>query len=42
MRGWLDEGGFGRAGIDPTLRAETLAVTDFVRLANDLASGPDP
>ena len=26
-----------RAGIDPSLRGEVLAVTDFVRLANDLA-----
>ncbi|MCA1853742.1 MAG: 16S rRNA (adenine(1518)-N(6)/adenine(1519)-N(6))-dimethyltransferase RsmA [Beggiatoa sp.] len=41
LRGWLDESAFGRAGLDPTLRAETLAVADFVRLANDLASGPD-
>ncbi|MGH8479018.1 MAG: 16S rRNA (adenine(1518)-N(6)/adenine(1519)-N(6))-dimethyltransferase RsmA [Gammaproteobacteria bacterium] len=42
LRGWLDEGGFGRAGINPTLRAETLAVADFVRLANELTSGPGP
>ena len=39
LRGWIDEEGFRRAGIDPTLRAETLAVADFVRLADDLASG---
>jgi len=42
LRGWIDEEGFRRAGIDPTLRAETLAVADFVRLANELTSGPGP
>ncbi|MGH8577045.1 MAG: 16S rRNA (adenine(1518)-N(6)/adenine(1519)-N(6))-dimethyltransferase RsmA [Gammaproteobacteria bacterium] len=36
LRGWVDEKGFERAGIDPRLRAETLAVADFVRLANEL------
>ena len=41
LRGWIDEEGFRRAGIDPTLRAETLAVADFVRLANDRAK-PGP
>jgi 16S rRNA (adenine1518-N6/adenine1519-N6)-dimethyltransferase len=35
LRGWIDEEGFRRAGIDPMLRAETLAVADFVRLANE-------
>jgi 16S rRNA (adenine1518-N6/adenine1519-N6)-dimethyltransferase len=35
LRGLIDEAGFGRARIDPTLRAETLAVADFVRLANE-------
>ena len=33
-RGWLDEGGFERAGIDPMLRPDTLAVVDFVQLAS--------
>ena len=42
LRGWIDEEGFRRAGIDPMLRPETLAVADFVRLANDLANGPGP
>jgi 16S rRNA (adenine1518-N6/adenine1519-N6)-dimethyltransferase len=35
LRGWIDEEGFRRAGIDPMLRPETLAVADFVRLANE-------
>lgn len=30
----------GTVGIDPTLRAEALAVTDFCRLARALAAGP--
>ncbi|MDQ3582620.1 MAG: hypothetical protein M3495_13895 [Pseudomonadota bacterium] len=29
---------FRRAGIDPMLRPDTLAVADFGRLANELAS----
>ena len=33
-----DAGAIERAGIDPTVRGETLAVADFVRLANTLAS----
>lgn len=33
LRGWIDEHGFARAGIDPMRRPETLAVDDFVRLA---------
>lgn len=32
-RGWLDEGGFERAGIDLILRPDTLAVADFVQLS---------
>jgi 16S rRNA (adenine1518-N6/adenine1519-N6)-dimethyltransferase len=35
LRRWIDSEGFRRAGIDPTLRAESLAVADFVRLANE-------
>lgn len=40
LRGYLDEADFERLGIDPQLRAENLAVTDFVRLANDLDEKP--
>jgi 16S rRNA (adenine1518-N6/adenine1519-N6)-dimethyltransferase len=36
LRGYLDEVDFERLGIDPQLRAENLAVADFVRVANDL------
>ncbi|MGQ0593290.1 MAG: 16S rRNA (adenine(1518)-N(6)/adenine(1519)-N(6))-dimethyltransferase RsmA [Gammaproteobacteria bacterium] len=42
LRGWIDEERFRRAGIDPMLRPETLAVADFVRLANGLTSGTGP
>ena len=42
LRGWVDEKGFERAGIDPMLRAQTLAVADFVRLTNELGSRPRP
>ncbi len=41
LRGWLDEGGFRRAAIDPGRRPETLAVADFVRLADELAGNAD-
>jgi 16S rRNA (adenine1518-N6/adenine1519-N6)-dimethyltransferase len=34
-----DEAALARAGIDPSARGETLAVGDFVRLANVLAEG---
>jgi 16S rRNA (adenine1518-N6/adenine1519-N6)-dimethyltransferase len=33
-----DAGALERAGIDPGARGETLAVADFVRLANSLAA----
>lgn len=36
LRGYLDETGFEVLGIDPQLRAENLAVADFIRVANCL------
>ena len=36
LRGYLDETDFEKLAIDPRLRAENLAVADFVRLANYL------
>ncbi|MGA8863786.1 MAG: 16S rRNA (adenine(1518)-N(6)/adenine(1519)-N(6))-dimethyltransferase RsmA [Gallionella sp.] len=36
LRGYLNEADFARLGIAPQLRAENLAVEDFVRVANDL------
>jgi 16S rRNA (adenine1518-N6/adenine1519-N6)-dimethyltransferase len=36
LKGRIDEAGFARAAIDPMSRPETLAVADFVRLANEL------
>jgi 16S rRNA (adenine1518-N6/adenine1519-N6)-dimethyltransferase len=39
LRPWLDEAHIAAAGVDPGARPETLAVADFVRLA-DLASEP--
>ncbi len=40
LRGYLDEADFERLGIDPQLRAENLAVADFVWVANDLDAKP--
>jgi 16S rRNA (adenine1518-N6/adenine1519-N6)-dimethyltransferase len=39
VAGLCDAGALARAGIDPGARGETLAVADFVRLANSLAAG---
>ena len=36
LRDLVDEAGLVAAGIVPTARAETLAVADYVRLANSL------
>jgi len=36
LKGLLDDAGFGELGIAPTLRAEDLAVADYVRIANYL------
>ena len=36
LKGLLDDGGFAVLGIDSQLRAENLAVSDFVRIANYL------
>lgn len=36
MKGLLDEAAFAELGIDPTVRAEDLAVADYVRIANAL------
>jgi 16S rRNA (adenine1518-N6/adenine1519-N6)-dimethyltransferase len=36
LRGYLDETDFERLAIDPQLRAENLAVTDFIKAANYL------
>jgi len=36
LRGYLDEDDFERLGINPQLRAENLAVTDFIKVANYL------
>lgn len=36
LRAYLGEADFQRLMIDPQLRAENLAVTDFIRIANDL------
>jgi len=36
MKGVLDEAAFAELGIDPTRRAEDLAVADYVRIANRL------
>ncbi len=37
LRNLLDEGAFRALGIDPTARAEDLAVADYVRIADHLA-----
>ncbi len=37
LRGHLDQAGFERLAIDPGLRAEILAIGDFVRIANHCA-----
>lgn len=37
LKGLLGEAGFTALGIDPTRRAEDLAVEDYVRIANSLA-----
>jgi 16S rRNA (adenine1518-N6/adenine1519-N6)-dimethyltransferase len=34
LKGMVDEAGIRAVGIDPRARAETLAPTDFVKLAN--------
>jgi 16S rRNA (adenine1518-N6/adenine1519-N6)-dimethyltransferase len=34
LEGRVDAGRFARAGIDPRARAETLALTDWARLAD--------
>jgi 16S rRNA (adenine1518-N6/adenine1519-N6)-dimethyltransferase len=36
LRGLLDEAGFAALGVDPTRRAEDIAVADYVRIANFL------
>ena len=36
LRGYLDEADFERMGINPQLRAENLAVADFIKAANYL------
>lgn len=36
LRSYLDEEGFEKLGINPQLRAENLAVADFIRVANYL------
>lgn len=36
LRGYLDEVDFGRLGINPQLRAENLAVADFIKVVNYL------
>lgn len=36
LKGILGDGGFAALGIDPTRRAEDLAVDDYVRIANSL------
>ncbi len=36
LRGTLSDAGFAELGIDPTRRAEDLAVADYVRIANYL------
>jgi len=36
LRGYLDEAGFEKLGIDPQLRAENLSVADFIGVANCL------
>ncbi|PIX75126.1 MAG: hypothetical protein COZ38_07355 [Rhodocyclales bacterium CG_4_10_14_3_um_filter_68_10] len=41
LRGELPESELIRLGIDPRLRAEDLAVADFIRIAN-LAAGRPP
>ena len=38
LRGCLDEKGIARAGCDPKARPETLAITDFARLAEEVAA----
>lgn len=38
LRDYCDDGALRAAAIDPAARAETLAVADYVRLANHLAS----
>jgi 16S rRNA (adenine1518-N6/adenine1519-N6)-dimethyltransferase len=40
LRGYLQEGDFAKLGIDPRLRAENLAVTEFARTANYLDQRP--
>ncbi|MGA7595493.1 MAG: 16S rRNA (adenine(1518)-N(6)/adenine(1519)-N(6))-dimethyltransferase RsmA [Gallionella sp.] len=41
LRSYLDEADFQRLGIDPQLRAENLAVADFVGVANYLDAKPE-
>jgi 16S rRNA (adenine1518-N6/adenine1519-N6)-dimethyltransferase len=36
LRGYLDEIAFEKLGINPQLRAENLAVADFIKVANYL------
>jgi 16S rRNA (adenine1518-N6/adenine1519-N6)-dimethyltransferase len=36
LKGTLSDAGFAEVGIDPTRRAEDLAVADYVRIANFL------
>ena len=38
LKGLLDDEGFAAVGIEPTLRAESLAVADYVAIANHLAA----
>jgi 16S rRNA (adenine1518-N6/adenine1519-N6)-dimethyltransferase len=42
LGGLCDEAGLRAVGIDPSARGETLAVADFVRLANALAAAGGP
>ena len=37
LSNFLDEAGIAAAGVEPTARAETLTVDDFVRLAREAA-----
>jgi 16S rRNA (adenine1518-N6/adenine1519-N6)-dimethyltransferase len=38
LKGILDDAGFAELGIDPTRRAEDIAVADYVRAANWLVA----
>ena len=38
LRDWMDDADFAALGIDPQARGETLAVADYVRMADHLAS----